>query len=375
MSKNIIVFFGGMSCENEVSIITGVMTANLLKQTKRLQVFPIYIAQKGQFYTGKNILQIENYKTDAYLDFTEVYLQNGYIWYKKGRHFTQGERIDAAINCCHGTGGEDGMVSAILHANAIANLSPSMLASSVYMDKLTTKIFAEGLQIPILPYVTIREEDFIKAKDKFFQKIEELGYPVILKPNCLGSSIGIQVLLDKKHVDEACQQAFAYDSSIIVEKYLVEKRELNCACYRSSQGVITSMCEEPMSNASILTFTEKYLENQKDSKRIFPANIDAELQKEVQSITKKLYQKLDMCGVVRADFIISNGQLFFNEMNTVPGSLAWYLFCSKLEDFQYILLDMLEVALDRHKKRNNKILLRNSGILECIPNMHGGIKK
>lgn len=374
MSKNIVIFFGGMSCENEVSIITGIMTANLLKQNKTLQVFPIYIAQKGQFYTGKNILQIESYKTDTYLKFTEVFLQNGYIWYKKGRHFMQGERIDAAINCCHGTGGEDGMVSAILLANGIANLSPSMLASSVYMDKLTTKIIAEGLQIPILPYIAIREEEYLKAKEKVFEKIEELGYPVILKPNCLGSSIGIQVLLDKKHVDEACQQAFAYDSSIIIEKYLVEKRELNCACYRSSRGIVVSLCEEPMSNASILTFTEKYLSSQKDSKRIFPAKIDAELQKEVQSITKKLYRKLDMCGVVRADFIVSHGKLFFNEMNTVPGSLAWYLFCSKLEDFQYLLLDMLEVALDRHKKRSAKILLRNSGILECMPTT-GGIKK
>ena len=169
-------------------------------------------------------------------------------------------------------------------------------------------------------------------------------------------------------------QAFAYDNCVVIEKFLVEKRELNCACYRSSQGIVVSLCEEPKSNDAILTFTEKYLQNQKESKRVFPANIDADLQKEVQRITKKLYTKLDMCGVVRADFIYSNGELFFNEMNTVPGSLAWYLFCTRLEDFQAVLLDMMEVAINRHNRRNEKILLRNSGILECIPESNG-VKK
>ena len=372
MQKNIAVFFGGMSCENEVSIITGIMTANLLKQSKELTVFPIYVSQKGQMYTGKQVLQIESYKTDDYLNFKEIVLQNGCLWYKKGRHFQQGEQIDAALNCCHGSGGEDGMISAILQVNHIANLSPAMLASSLCMDKRATKIFAEGLEIPTLPYIAVRERDFLLAKERVYQKVkEELGYPVIVKPNCLGSSIGIQVVLDRHKLEEACLQAFAYDSSIVIERYLPEKRELNCACYRGTQGLVVSLCEEPKSNASILTFTEKYLQNQKESRRVFPAEIDANLQKQVQNYTKKLYSKLDMCGVVRADFIVSGDKLFFNEMNTVPGSLAWYLFCNRLEDFQYILLDILKVAIDRQNRQDSKILLRNSGILECLPNPNG----
>lgn len=374
MQKNLIVFFGGMSCENEVSIITGVMTANLLKQIENLHVIPVYIAQTGIFYTGKNILQIECYKSDSYLRVTEVMLQNGHIWYKKGNHFKQGERIDAGLNCCHGMGGEDGMVSAILHANCIANMSPNLLASSVYLDKKATKLIADALQIPTLPYLAIFEEDFIKAREKVYQKVEELGYPVIVKPNALGSSIGIQVVLDSSALEAGCLQAFAYDSCILIEKYLVDKKELNCACFRGKRGLVTSMCEEPQSKERILSFDEKYLQSQKECKRIFPANIDANLQREIQTITKKLYKKLDMQGVVRADFIVSGDKLFFNEMNTVPGSLAWYLFCVKLEDFKGILLEMLEVALERHAIQSSKILLRNSGILECIP-QSGGIKK
>lgn len=365
MRKNVAVIFGGRSCENEISIITGAMTANLL-DTERYEVYPVYIAQSGEMYAGKELQDTDSFRGANYQKKADraAFLGNT-LYAVRRRKLHPLAKIDCAINCCHGMGGEDGAVAALLDMNGIADASPDMAASALFMDKALTKLAAKALGVRTLPYFRISEAEYKKRGAFAVRCIEErLGYPVIVKPARQGSSIGIAVAEDRARLLAAIEAAFHYDTLLIAEKYLSERREINCACYKNGDELVVSCCEEPKTSHKFLTFGDKYLDGGKENKSDFPAKISKASAELVQGYTKLLYRRLNLRGVVRADFLLSGNEVYFNEMNTVPGSLAWYLFCKNMGDFKHLLTAFVEQGICDFVARSEKKMLAGCGVLK-----------
>lgn len=365
--KNIAVVFGGMSCENEISVITGTMAANVLDR-ERYVSHPVYLAQSGKFYTGKALFDVANFRSGIESKAEEALFLDGKLCTVKGKKIKEVARIDCGINGCHGLGGEDGTVSALFALNRIPCASPGMAGSAVFMDKGLTKLVAKALGIKSAPWFRIGEAEYKKRAAMALRCVEErIGYPVIVKPARQGSSIGVLVAENREELVRAVQSAFAYDTVAIAEKYLRGSREINCAAYKKGGEIVLSECEEPLTAHKILTFRDKYLSGGKEGARNFPADIPAHCAERVKGYTKLLYRRLGLRGVVRADFLLCGEEVYFNEMNTVPGSLAWYLFSESLAGFSHMLGELIEQGIADARAGEGKKLLKNCGVLDAVP--------
>lgn len=366
MRKTAAVFFGGRSCENEISIITGTMVCNVLRGGA-YDVYPVYIAQDGGMFTGEALFDVASFRKEP-KEFLPARLDGGTLYAARGKKLRPLARIDVLLNCCHGMGGEDGAVAGLADLNGVANASPAMAASAVFMDKCMTKFIAAALGVRTLPSFRVAEADFARRGAFAVRCIEErLGYPVIVKPARQGSSIGVFVAEDRESLLFALRAGFAYDTLLLAEKYLQDRREINCAAYRSRGEIVVSPCEEPKTSHKILTFADKYTDGGKGDRGDFPARLPAQTAEHIRGVTKLLYRRMQLRGIVRADFLLGGGQVYFNEMNTVPGSLAWYLFCKNLADFRTVLQAVLEEGERDFAARSSKRLLKNSGVLSAFP--------
>ncbi len=372
MSKNVIVVFGGMSSENEISVITGTMVSNLVDEEK-YGVYPVYLNTDGEMFADKRLRDVSFYSDPSFRKKAgRALIADGKLYRRKGNRLKELCKADVILNCCHGRGGEDGAVAAIADLNKLANASPDLLASSLFMDKAATKLAARALGVKCADSFKICKRDYDKRGKMAIKCVEtRLKYPVIIKPSRQGSSIGIIVAHDKNELEGALETAFAYDDIVLAEKFFAEKREINCAAYRKGGDVIVSECEEPALKREILTFQDKYIEGGKERTAAFPARISKRDETLIKGYTKLLYKRLDLRGIVRADFLISGGEVYFNEMNTVPGSLAYYLFCEKLGDFKEVLTDVIEQGLvERAVKDGQKVAL-SCGVINKMPAAHG----
>ena len=329
MKKRVIVLFGGNSNEREISVITGMLAVNLLKEA--CDIVPVYLLTTGGMATGK-FRGPADFKRDAKVKLLPVCFTEGGLLVKRKKL-----RVDCALNCCHGGMGEDGTLAALLRFYRIPSASPDTPMSAVYMDKILTKVVARGLGIPTAEGVFVREEDFGQAE----KCAEELGYPVIVKPARLGSSIGVKVARNGEELKQALQLAFRLDRAALVEQYLPGKRDINCAACRMGGATRLSPLEEVFSGEDILTFSEKY-EAGRGSK--VPADLPEETAEAIRTYTRQLYELFGGRGVVRADYLMVDGKVYFNELNTVPGSLACYLFGNGLTVCRDFLLSLLEEA-------------------------------
>ena len=334
--KNIAVFFGGVSVEHDVSVITGVLTLNSLNKDE-YNAIPIYVSNDGKWFTGKELYDIENYKNLNVKKLKQVCLVEGenVLYIKKRKALKKIASIATAINCMHGARGEDGSLSGLLNLCGIANASPDMFSSALSIDKSLTKVFLKGLNIKYLPCITavgLGEINEIERK---------LGYPVICKPAKCGSSIGISTANDKDSLSKALSLALSYDSKVVVEKLLTDFTEINCAVYKNyNNEIIVSECEKPIGAGEVLSFNDKYVQGQRE----FPAKIPTMYSKRIKDISQKIYSVLSFNGIIRIDFLIDKTGVYVNEINSVPGSLAYYLFCDTLKEFSALLTEVIKLG-------------------------------
>lgn len=331
MQKKVAVFFGGNSNEHEISIITGMLCANLLRGAD-YDVLPVYITRENALYVGE-MHAVTDFRTIS-KKWKKLRFCTGGLETERGKKFP----VDVALNCCHGGAGEDGSLSALFKWHRIRSASPDATVSSMFMDKSLTKIAARGLGLPVLEGVTIKEGE--NAGELPFP------FPVIVKPAKLGSSIGIKVAADEGELREALNFAFTLDDSALIEPYVAKKRDLNCAACRVKGEIFLSPVEEVFSRGDILSFSEKY-EGGDEKRSQIPADIPDEITKKVHLCTEKLYDGFRVTGVVRADFLLVADEVYFNELNTVPGSLACYLFGNSLTDSKNFLVSLVEEGLSR----------------------------
>lgn len=351
---NIAVIFGGESCEHDVSIITGVQ---LIKNIDEYlyNIIPIYIKKNGVWITGQGLKDVDNFPNNLG-KVREVSFISGddYLYIKKCRGYKRYCKIDIAFVCMHGQRGEDGSVSGILEHSHIPYSSSSILASSVSMDKVVFKYILKGLNIDCVEGIEINTEEFCKDSDKVINRIiDNFKFPIIIKPSRQGSSIGIKICKSKSDLYDCLKYSFMYDNRLLVEKFIEIKKEVNIAVFRDKDCLVFSKTEEPIYHNEILDFNDKYLKNSggfETIKRISPANISEEITELVKKIAEKIYVAIDMFGIVRFDFLIDkNDVLYVNEVNSIPGSMANYLFGDELKYSKLIDRIILNALIRKDK--------------------------
>ncbi|MBQ3116033.1 MAG: ATP-grasp domain-containing protein [Clostridia bacterium] len=337
--KNVAVFFGGQSVEHDVSIITGVLTANAIDKQK-YNVYPIYVDEGGVWrYDQKVNLDVDALiKTDKNKLKRVTFIGGNNLLYEvKGKRLKPIGEIAVAINCMHGGEGENGSLAGLLNLCGVPLCSPNVLASSVCMDKRFTKIALKGMGVKTLQSLVV------KSVEEIGENIEKVVFPAIVKPNLLGSSIGIAVAKDLSELKKAVAGALRYGSCVLIEPCLKDFIEINCSCYLDENGkVVVSECEKPVGKDAVLTFKDKY----EKGDRVFPADIKESLSKKIKNLTEKIYLELDARGIIRIDFFISGGEVLVNEINTVPGSLAYYLHTKTIKEFSAVI-DRLILLCER----------------------------
>ena len=375
--KRILVVFGGISCEHDISIITGVLTLNCLKGTKFKPV-PVYLTDGGA-YTGDALFDLSFYKNFDAKKLRRVFFGlggNGVFLAKKGTYRPMGE-VCCAVNCCHGLNGEDGSAAGAIRLAGIPLASPDMLASSVYIDKAATKIFLKGLGVKTVEYEVLERKDYYRDGDGALAKLaDKIGLPAVVKPARLGSSIGIRKAGSESELREAIEYAFRFDGKIVVEKAIENFAEINCAAYKRRGQTVVSECERPISRGEVLTFADKYGSGVKHAlSRVFPADIPAEQAQRIKEITKLVYEKSFAVGVIRIDFLLSGDEIYLNEVNTVPGSLALYLFGSGTRDYADVLSELIEEGVREWREFKNGTFVYRTDVLSSGGGKNTGSKR
>ena len=361
--KNIIVFYGGKSVEHDISVLTAIQTINNIN-TQKYNVIPIYLTKKNEFVIVKDYLN------------PKIYIQPKFKYKKVDFNFSKSTitikgliskvvNIDCAINCCHGVNGEDGTLNALMNLCNIPITSASILGSSTCMDKVIMKDVFVANSIPCVDYCLITQLDYSKGKHNTI--INNLSYPLIVKPANLGSSIGITKVQNNRELNEALEIAFCYDNRVIVEQCLTNFKEINISCLGNEDCELSTL-EQPVLWQDFLNFDDKYTQSTTASKILNP-NLDKTVVDTINTLSKKMFKVFNMSGVIRIDFMVdSQNKVYVNEINTVPGSLAFYLWKSKYEFFE--LIDkLIELAIEKHKQQNMHNYNFSSNVLsEYKPN-------
>jgi D-alanine-D-alanine ligase len=315
-----IVLFGANSFEHEISIVSAIA----LKKVLKVELVYVFCDYDRDFYliptnkiTSKRFSNGE-YKKDKKLD-----LKNG-GFYQKTMIGEKKIDFDVVLNVIHGQDGEDGKIASLLDFFGISYIGPRNEASTISYNKLFTKLYAKEFGVKSLPYQIIKKDE---------ERDMKLDFPVILKPLRLGSSIGISIVHNKDELSYAFDTAFEYDDTVLIEPFIAEIKEYNLAGYKSDKYHF-SIIEEPQKE-EFLDFDKKYLDFSR-TKRVNEANLNQEMIRNMQEAFKKLYEPLFGGALVRCDFFVIDNEVFINEINPVPGSMANYLF----DDFNAAVLDL-----------------------------------
>lgn len=389
------VFFGGKSVEHEVSVISGLQAFNTFDRAK-YEPIPIYITKENELYTGEAVGDIANYKDIPTLlkKSTRVFLMCEGNCVKliqyPAKKFGSSEvaQIDVAFPVVHGANVEDGSIQGFLSHYNIPFAGCDVMASAVTMDKYVMKTVLQDNDIPVLPCVTLHAKDYQGGEEEAFDRIEKkIGYPVIVKPVNLGSSVGIKIAKDREQLRDALEYAFTFSEKVLTERAILNLREINCGVLGDYEEAQASECEEPISGGEtgILSYEDKYVaggkggsEGMRTAKRELPADLTPEKREEIRTIAVKTFRVLGCNGVSRIDFMIDSDtdQVYVNEINPIPGSLAFYLFEALGKPYAALLDDMVRLALKRAREEQGRLTSFDTNILQNA-NLSGtkGVKK
>lgn len=379
MKINLVVMFGGVSCEHDISIITALQAIKNINTTK-YNIIPVYITKSGQWLSGKDLLNMDYYINPTqkkYKVFPVTILPNSSYLYKITKvGVYKWQEVNVALLSLHGTNGEDGAIPALFQLNNIPYTSCSMFSSSLCCDKVSFKYYIKGLGLKTADFLTYHESQFNNNSQFVVNEIiEKLDFPVIVKPSKLGSSIGITVCYNEKELYAGLDLGFSLGEQVLVEKYLTDISEINCAILGLNDEFVVSELEEPIKTNKILSFENKYINSQKNGDMSFisrkmPPNISQELYDEVVNTSKFLFEKLNLKGVIRIDYIVKDGELLVNEINTIPGSFANYLFKPKGISFATLIDKLVTIAFNESILKQQKIKTFQSDVLKNI-NLNG----
>ncbi len=390
------VLFGGKTTEHEVSIISAVQAMSFLNKEK-YEVIPIYLTKENEMYTGEPLKDMEVYKD---LDLLKRFCKNVTLYQKDGAFVLQNKKgifkkivcdLDIVIPVVHGYNMEDGNIQGLLEIIGVPYTGSDIYGCTVGQDKVFQKqiLQAEGINVP--KYVWFYDSEYLENPKNILDKLNKMKYPLIVKPARQGSSIGIKLAKDEEGLVEAIEDAIKYDEKILVEEVIPNMIELNCSVLGSSNYAEASAIEQVMGKDDFLSFNDKYIGSgaKKDcgklkigpskgmvsADRVIPADIPEKLKTEIEETSKKVFRVLGASGVVRIDYLYDQKakKLYVNELNTIPGSLSFYLWTPLKKEYPELLDDMINIAVKRYKKKLKKTSSFESNILSNF-NGNKGVK-
>lgn len=373
------VFFGGRTVEHEVSVISAMQAIAALDRGK-YDVIPVYISKDNAFYTGEHLGKIETWRdipsalktavrvVPANLDGRPTLLR----W--PAPRFGQREAavLDVAIPVVHGTGVEDGALQGLLEYLGAPYTGCDVAASAAGMDKWTMKCLFRAADIPVAPGVRLTAGQFYADTAAALDAVEQpLGWPVIIKPVNLGSSVGIAKARDRAELERGIEQALQFTPVVLCEQAIPHLREINCAVLGDRDGARVSVCEEPLNATDFLTYADKYQSGggkggktpaggktagagMQSLSRKVPADLPPELTQQAQELARRAFLAIDAAGMSRVDLLLDDETktLYVNEINTIPGSLAFYLWEASGLSFPSLLDEMVALALKRSREQS-----------------------
>ena len=386
MKKTIGVIFGSRSCEREVAIISAVQLMRHI-DTEKYNTVPVYIDETGNWYTGEKLMDINTYKpfrgdqkgiVKVFPDLSSA--SGALLTLNRGTGLFSREkieiaaRIDVYIVVMHGLNGEDGTLQGLLELANVPYTSTGVAGSALGMDKIMMKQFFRGAGLPVLPGIWFSRSAFRSDRDSVAEQVEkEIGYPVFVKPANLGSSIGVSRADDRESLYDSLELAFEYDRRVLVEKGLDKPVELNCSVKGYDDDVQASPIEMPLNSDGFLDFGDKYLasggsKGMASLHRVLPAPIEDSLRDEIQEMSRTIFRLLDCKGVVRIDYMFDreSEKTYITEINTIPGSLAFYLWENAGIPYSSLINDMIEYAERAHADKNTANYAYTSDILKNV---------
>lgn len=385
MKTNVAVFYGCRSVEHEVSIISAVQAMRAINRDK-YDVTPVYVTKDGEMVTGDALFTIEEYRNlpELMKKCRKVFFvrENGNVLMKsesKGIFSKQKSvQIDVAFPVVHGTNCEDGTIQGLFEYLNLPYVGCDILSSAVGMDKAVFKDVLKNAGLPVLDCICFRAREYMANKEEICEKIKaKIGFPLIIKPVNLGSSVGITKVKEENMLDEAIMLALSFADKVLVEHAVTAIREINCSVLGDPDSCEASVCEEPFMNDDILSYEDKYMGNSKNggqSKgmaslgRKIPADISEEKSAEIRCLACKIFKAIGASGVVRIDFIIDTetDTVYANEINTIPGSLAFYLWEATGVKYPELCDRMIELAFRRQRNRDNITYTIDTNILSGV---------
>ncbi len=371
--KVIAVVFGGRSVEHDVSVLSGLQFIEALDPAK-YEGLPIYIDPLGQWWTGEALTSRSRYPITptAEKSLTQLTLDlatpaNGrprFLAYQKG---LMGEKrtvinFDLIVPAIHGSNGEDGSLQGLLEFAAIPFSGCRTLGSAATMNKIFTKKIARSAGIKVLPELVLTRPSkgqFLDPDTLKSQLADAFGgapYPLIVKPCNLGSSVGVGKAPDMDALIAALMAAFRLDSDVLVEPFVPNLCEYNVAVRRANNTAVSSAIERPSSDADLLDFKNKYLAGGAPggpklesgpsegmvslNRTLNPEDLTPEQETFIRESAQTIFDQLDLAGSVRVDFLCDSksGELWLNEVNTIPGSFAYFLWEAAAEPLSFLSL-------------------------------------
>lgn len=391
MKTNIGVFFGGRSTEHEISVISASQAMHAINRDK-YEVTPIYITKDGKWYTGDALFEVKNYRNMPKLlkELEPVYMRpvyDDYNLYKIKKPMFGSDvvtKLDVVIPVLHGSNGEDGIFEGVLESTGIPFAGCNTLSSANGMDKVTMKMILQANDIPVVEYVWFTDKQWYKQKNELIDKIESnLGYPVIVKPANLGSSVGIGRAKNREELIDKVEDAEKYSTRLIVEKMVENLQEINCSVLGDCDDYRMSVLEEPIKSGEILSYEDKYMGGTKGAKGMqasqkrIPAELPDAETKKIQFLAGETFRVLSCHGVSRVDVIVDadTRDIYVNEINTIPGSLSFYLWEATGLSFEKLMDTLVSLAVKRKREQGHKTVSYSQNIFSMGGGVKGGIKK
>ena len=390
MKTNVGVVFGGRSVENEISVITANQAMAAMDREK-YDITPIYITKEGKWYSGEALFNVANYRNTKKLlaMCEEVYMRPVYgdtnLYRCKKSLFGKAvvTKLDVILPALHGTNCEDGTFQGVMEFCGIPYTGCNTLASANGMDKITMKMILKECGIPVIDYSWFSDKEWNDKQKATIAAVEEkLGYPVIVKPANSGSSVGIRAAHNREEFIEAVDYAISFTTRVIIEKYVQKLKEVNCAVLGNYYECEPSVCEVPVRSGEILSYQDKYMngggkqsQGMQSTVREIPANLPEETTSFIQKAACDTFRALSCDGVARIDFIIdeATSEIFVNEINTIPGSLSFYLWEYSGYNFGTLVDKLIEIALRRKQDASFKAVNYGDNIF-AQGNCGGGAK-
>lgn len=354
------VLFGSRSVEHEVSVITAVQLMKAANPQK-YEIVPIYISKDGDWLSGVELKDLSFYRSLNRLSAKSSLAVNPTEILKS---------LDVAIIACHGTGGEDGSLQGMLEMHEVPYQGPGVFGSAVCMDKIACKQLLRSEGLPVVKYQWFHADEWRKDSGSILNRLKNLKFPLYVKPSNMGSSIGISKVHSEKELTKAIDTALAFDDRILVEESVEDCIEVNVSVL-GFESFRVSETEQPIKTGELLSYADKYSRSggkksgMASLNRRIPAPISPSFARHIQETARAAAKILDCSGVVRMDFLAdpSTETCQINEVNTIPGSLSFYLWEASGMTYSQLIDELVLIARQRQTRAREKIRSIDTNIL------------